>query len=40
LTVEEATDLLYDLVSEGMHLHPTVYTQVQKQLRELGSVGD
>lgn len=37
LTAEEATDLLYDLVDEGMNLHPKVYTQVQKKLRELGS---
>jgi len=35
LTAEEATDLLYDLVDEGMNLHPKVYTQVQKKLREL-----
>ncbi|WP_138007638.1 hypothetical protein [Halalkalirubrum salinum] len=37
LTAEEATDLLYDLVNEGMNLHPKVYSQVQKKLRELGS---
>ncbi|AWB27986.1 hypothetical protein [Halococcoides cellulosivorans] len=36
LTATEATDLLYDLVNEGMNLHPTVYSQVQKKLRELG----
>jgi predicted nucleic acid-binding protein len=36
LTAEEATDLLYDLVDEGMNLHPKVYAQVQKKLRELG----
>ena len=36
LTAEEATDLLYDLVDEGMNLHPKVYTQVQRKLRELG----
>jgi len=36
LTSEEATDLLYDLVDEGMNIHPKVYTQVQKKLRELG----
>jgi len=36
LTPEEATDLLYDLVDEGMNLHPQVYAQVQKKLRELG----
>jgi hypothetical protein len=26
----------YDLVDEGMNLHPKVYAQVQKKLRELG----
>jgi predicted nucleic acid-binding protein len=36
LTADEATDLLYDLVDEGMNLHPKVYTRVQKKLRELG----
>ncbi|MFC7133293.1 MULTISPECIES: hypothetical protein [Salinibaculum] len=36
LTADKATDLLYDLVDEGMNLHPTVYAQVQKKLRELG----
>lgn len=36
LTVDEATDLLYDLVDEGMNLHPKVYSQVQKKLRGLG----
>lgn len=36
LTADEATDLLYDLVDEGMNLHPKVYSQVQKKLRELG----
>ncbi|SEP23402.1 Predicted nucleic acid-binding protein, contains PIN domain [Halorientalis persicus] len=36
LTAEEATELLYDLVDEGMNLHPRVYTQVEKKLRELG----
>ncbi|MEF8851949.1 MAG: hypothetical protein V5A44_07505 [Haloarculaceae archaeon] len=35
LTADEATDLLYDLVDEGMNLHPKVYSQVQKRLREL-----
>jgi len=37
LTAEEATDLLYDLVDEGMNLHPRVYAQVEKKLRELGN---
>jgi predicted nucleic acid-binding protein len=36
LTADEATDVLYDLVDEGMNLHPKVYAQVQKKLRELG----
>jgi len=36
LTAEKATDILYDLVDDGMNLHPTVYAQVQKKLRELG----
>jgi predicted nucleic acid-binding protein len=33
---EEAAGVLYDLVDEGMNLHPKVYAQVQKTLRELG----
>lgn len=37
LTADEATDVLYDLVDEGMNLHPKVYAQVQKKLRELGT---
>jgi predicted nucleic acid-binding protein len=36
LTTDEATDVLYDLVDEGMNLHPKVYAQVQKKLQELG----
>lgn len=36
LTAKEATDVLYDLVNEGMNLHPKVYAHVQKKLRELG----
>ncbi|MDZ7850734.1 MAG: hypothetical protein U5K70_08045 [Halodesulfurarchaeum sp.] len=35
LTAEEATTVLYDLVNEGMNLHPKVYTRVQKKLREM-----
>ena len=35
LTADEATDVLYDLVDEGMNLHPKVYAQVQKKLHEL-----
>jgi predicted nucleic acid-binding protein len=37
LTPDEATDLLYDLVGEGMNLHPKVYAQVHEKLRELGA---
>jgi hypothetical protein len=36
LTADETTGLLYDLVDEGVNLHPKVYSQVQKKLRELG----
>jgi len=36
LTATEAADVLYDLVDEGMNLHPKVYTQVQRRLREIG----
>ena len=36
LTADEATDILYDLVDEGMNLHPKVYAQVQRKFRELG----
>jgi len=36
LTADEATDVLYDLVDEGMNLHPKVYAQVQRKLGELG----
>jgi len=36
LTADEASALLYDLVDEGMNLHPKVYVQVQKKLRERG----
>jgi len=36
VTSEEAIDVLYDLVDEGMNLHPKVYAQVQKKLGELG----
>lgn len=36
LTSTEASDVLYDLVNEGMNLHPKVYAQVQRKLRELG----
>lgn len=36
LTSTEATTVLYDLVNEGMNLHPKVYTRVQKKLQEIG----
>ena len=29
-----AIDILYDLVDEGMNLHPKVYARVQRKLRE------
>jgi len=37
MTADEATNLLYDLVDEGMNLHPKVYAHVQKKLQELGT---
>jgi len=37
LRADEATNLLYDLVDEGMNLHPKLYAQVQKKLQELGA---
>lgn len=36
LTAAESTDILYDLMDEGLNLHPKVYAQVEKKLRELG----
>jgi predicted nucleic acid-binding protein len=36
LSAAEASDVLYDLVDEGMNLHPKVYSQVQQKLREVG----
>ncbi|SDY23948.1 hypothetical protein [Halopenitus persicus] len=36
VTAPEATDVLYDLVDEGMNLHPKVYAQVQRKLQDLG----
>lgn len=36
LSATQATEVLYDLVNEGMNLHPKVYTQVQRNLKELG----
>lgn len=37
VTAEEAKNILYDLVDEGMNLHPKVYTQVQRKLDEFSS---
>ena len=37
VTANEAVDVLYDLVDDGMNLHPKVYAQVQEKLRELGT---
>jgi hypothetical protein len=37
VTAAEDVDVLYDLVDEGMNLHPKVYAQVHKKLRELGN---
>lgn len=37
VTAQEATEILYDLVDEGMNLHPKVYAKVQKKPGELGS---
>ncbi len=39
VSATEATDILYDLVDAGMNLHPKVYAQVQRNLRELGTEG-
>ncbi|MFC7155785.1 hypothetical protein ACFQPA_09990 [Halomarina halobia] len=36
VTSDEATDVLYDLVDEGMNLHPRVYVRVQRRLQEFG----
>lgn len=36
LTGEGAADVLYDLVDEGMNLHPKVYARVERKLRDLG----
>ena len=37
ITADEGINILYDLVDEGMNLHPKVYAQVQKKLQELGA---
>ncbi|SNR53995.1 hypothetical protein [Halorubrum vacuolatum] len=36
LSIAEANEVLYDLVDSGMNLHPRVYVQVQRALREVG----
>lgn len=36
LSGEEAADILYELVDEGMNLEPTVYAKLQRKLREVG----
>jgi polyhydroxyalkanoate synthesis regulator phasin len=36
LTSAEASDVLYDLVDEGMNLHPQVYAQIQRKPEEIG----
>jgi len=33
---DEAATVLYDLVDRGMNLHPKVYAQVERKLREIG----
>lgn len=35
LTADEAGDVLYDLVDEGMNLSPQIYTKIQRKLDEL-----
>lgn len=36
ITASEASDVLYDLVSEGMNLHPQVYSRLQRAISKLG----
>jgi len=36
LSGEEASDVLYDLVDEGMNLHPKVYSRLQRKLDDVG----
>ncbi|WP_394739876.1 hypothetical protein [Natronococcus roseus] len=36
VSATEASGVLYDLVDQGMNLHPKVYAQVQQKLEELG----
>lgn len=37
IDAETASDLLYELVNEGMNLTPQVYTQIQRKLEDLGA---
>lgn len=37
VTADEANGILYDLVDEGMNLHPKIYAAVQRKIDELGS---
>lgn len=36
VTSDEASDILYDLVDEGMNLHPKVYSKLRQKLDEIG----
>lgn len=36
LSGDEAADVLYELVDEGMNLNPKVYAKIQRKLREIG----
>ena len=36
IDADEASDVLYDLVSEGMNLSPQVYVKVQRKVEEIG----
>ena len=37
LSADEASDVLYDLVDEGMNLHPKLYSKVQRKLDEIAT---
>lgn len=36
LTPDAATDVLYDLVDQGMNLDPALYSRIQRELENLG----
>lgn len=36
LSGDEAADVLYELVDEGMNLNPTVYAKLERKLRAIG----